>query len=143
MKTMMIYGPFRFSLDRIAFQELTRSSGYSWAEIDRIGTNPQLQYTGREAETMTLPGVMHPTFRGGLAQLPAMRVAAELGTPLPLITGYGSFLGLWVITKIEEKSSVFFSDGAPRKIDFVIELKQYESGLSLISSAIGSISRLF
>lgn len=143
MKSMMIFGPFIFGLDRLAFQESSRSSGYVWAEVERIGANPALQYVGREAETLSLPGVMHPTFRGGLSQLPAMRLAAEQGLPLPLITGYGSFLGLWVITKIEERQSVFFSDGAPRKIDFIIELKQYDSGLGLISRAIGAISRIF
>jgi phage protein U len=141
--SMMIYGPFRFGLDRLAFQEASRSAGYTWAEVERIGTNPALQFTGREAEVLTLPGVFHPHFRGGLSQLPAMRLAAEQGVPLPLITGYGFFLGLWVIQRIDETQSVFFRDGAPRKVDFVIELKQYASGLQTVSSAIGAISRIF
>jgi uncharacterized protein len=141
--SMMIYGPFRFGIDRLAFQETTRSAGYVWAEVERIGTAPALQYTGREAEILTLPGVFYPHFRGGLSQLPAMRLAAEMGKPMPLITGYGFFLGLWVIQRIDETQSVFFRDGAPRKVDFVIELKQYASGLQTVSSAIGAISRIF
>ncbi len=144
---MMILGPFRFSVERLAFQELSRSSGYVWAEIERIGAGPALQYTGREAETMSLPGTFHPHFKGGLAQLPAMRLAAEQGQPLPLITGYGSFLGLWAITRIDETQGVFFRDGAPRKVDFVIELKQYQSPTDIVrvavSTALGAISRLF
>lgn len=140
---MMIYGPFMFGIDRIAFQELSRSSGYTWAEVERIGTNPAMQYTGREAETMSLPGVFYPHFRGGLAQLPAMRLAAELGKPLPLITGYGYFLGQWVVTRIDETQSVFFKDGAPRKVDFVIELKQYASTTDIVRNTIGTITRLF
>lgn len=147
MNTLMMLGPFRFGLDRIAFEESTRTSGYNWAEIERIGSSPALHYVGTEADTLSLPGKMFPHWRGGLAQLPAMRIAAELGRPLPLITGYGSFLGLWVITKIEERASAFFPDGAPRRIDFVIELKQYDSGsgliLSAVSTALGAISRLF
>lgn len=141
--SMMIYGPFRFGIDRLAFQELTRSAGYTWAEVERIGTSPALQFTGREAEVLSLPGVFYPHFRGGLSQLPAMRLVAEQGKPMPLITGYGFFLGLWVIQRIDETQTVFFKDGAPRKVDFVIELKQYASTLQTISAAIGAISRLF
>lgn len=145
--SMMIYGPFRFGLDRLAFQEATRSAGYTWAEVERIGTSPALQFTGREAEILTLPGVFYPHFRGGLSQLPAMRLAAELGKPLPLITGYGFFLGLWVIQRIDETQTVFFRDGVPRKVDFVLELKQYASATDMVrmavSSAIGAITRIF
>lgn len=144
---MMMLGPFRFGIDRLAFQELSRTSGYTWAEIERVGAAPALQYTGREADTMSLPGVFYPHFKGGLSQLPAMRLAAEQGLPMPLITGYGFFLGTWVITRIDETQTVFFRDGAPRKVDFVIELKQYQSPTDLvrvaISSALGAISRLF
>jgi uncharacterized protein len=144
---MMILGPFRFGIDRLAFQELSRSSGYVWAEIERIGAAPALQYTGREADSLTLPGVFFPHFKGGLAQLPAMRLAAEQGMSLPLITGYGFFLGTWAITRIDETQSVFFRDGAPRKVDFTIELKQYQSPTDIVkvavSTALGAISRLF
>lgn len=145
--SMMILGPFRFGLDRMAFQEATRSSGYVWAEVERIGANPALQFTGREADVLSLPGTFFPHFRGGLSQLPAMRLAAEQGQPLPLITGYGFFLGLWVIQRLDETQSVFFRDGAPRKVDFVVELKQYSGPLEsvgvAVSSAAGAISRLF
>jgi phage protein U len=144
---MMIFGPFRFGIETMAFQELARSSGYVWAEIERIGASPALQYLGREAETMSLPGVFYPHFKGGLSQLPVMRLAAEQGTPMPLITGYGFYLGLWVIEHIDDTQSVFFVDGVPRKIDFTIQLKQYSSVTDAIrfaiSSAIGVISRLF
>jgi len=144
---MIALGPFRFDLERLAFQELTRSSGYTWAELQRIGASPALHYTGRETDTMSLPGVFYPHWKGGLSQLPAMRLAAEQGQPLPLVTGYGFFLGLWVISRIDETQSVFFRDGAPRKVDFVIELKQYASPTDLarvaIPAALGMISRLF
>jgi uncharacterized protein len=145
--SMMILGPFSFDVNRLAFQESARTAGYSWAEIERIGASPALQYTGREAETLSLPGVFYPHYKGGLSQMPALRLAAEAGLPLPLITGYGFFLGLWVIASVSETQSVFFSDGAPRKVDFTIELKQYLSVTDIIkftvSGAIASISKIF
>lgn len=144
---MIALGPFRFNLDGLAFQELTRSSGYVWAELQRVGGSPALHFTGRTADTMSLPGVFFPHWKGGLAQLPVMRLAAEQGQPLPLVTGYGTFLGMWVIEKIDESQTVFFQDGAPRRVDFVISLKQYASPTDLIRmaipSALGALSRLF
>lgn len=144
---MIALGPFRFDVDHLACQELMRSSGYTWAELPVVGGRPALQYTGRETDTMSLPGVFYPHYKGGLAQLPAMRLAAEQGIPFPVVTLSGWFFGLWTIARIEETQGVFFVDGTPRKVDFVIELKQYASPTDLakvaISSALGVISRLF
>lgn len=144
---MIALGPFRFSLDRLVFQELSRRSGYTWAEVPVVGGAPALQFTGRETETMSLPGVFFPHWKGGLSQLPTMRLVAEQGQPLPLVTGYGFFLGLWGISNIDETQSVFFVDGAPRQVDFVIELKQYASPTDLarvaVPAALGAISRIF
>lgn len=144
---MMILGPFRFSIDRLAYQEAARTSAYKWAEVERIGAGPAMQYVGRGADTLSLPGVFFPQWKGGMMQLPQMRVAAELGTPLPLITGYGFFLGLWVIESIEETQSVFFQNGVPRKVDFVITLKQSHTALDLVRMTIpavmSAISRIF
>lgn len=144
---MIALGPFRFGLDGLAFQEMARTSGYAWPEVPVVGGGPQLQFTGREADTIRLPGVFFPHWRGGLSQLPAMRLAAEQGLPLPVVTGYGFFLGLWVIESIEETQGLFFRDGAPRRVDFVISLKQYASPTDLLKLAlpavIGAIRKLF
>ncbi len=144
---MFSLGPFRFSIDALAPQELSRVTSFSWPEVERIGGPPGLQFTGKGADTISLPGVFYPHYKGGLAQLPAMRLAGEQGLPLPVITGYGFFLGLWVIEGIDETQGAFFRDGAPRKVDFVITLKQYASPTDMVklavSGALGSISRLF
>lgn len=143
MDAMMIYGPFRFCLETLAYQELSRSTSFSWAEVEHVGSSPGLQYTGKAADTISLPGVFYPHWKGGLAQLPLMRLAGEQGLPLPLITGYGFFLGLWVIDSIEETQTVFFRDGAPRKVDFVLKLKQYASTTDMIKTAVSAVNRLF
>lgn len=144
---MIALGPFRFDINRLPFQEMTRSSGYKWAEVPLVGTSPALQYTGKDADTMTLPGVFYPTHSGGLSQLPIMRLAAEQGQALPMSTAFGFFLGLWAIVRIEETQTYFFTDGTPRKVEFTIELKQYASPTDLarvaVSTALGVISRLF
>jgi phage protein U len=118
-------GTFQFGLDTAVFEELQRSSAYTWAELPRIGVNPALQFTGVEAETITLPGKIYPHFRGGLGQVDAMRTQAALGKPLLLVDGLGSVKGFWCITRIDEGRKMLWGSGAPRLQEFTVELKYY------------------
>lgn len=122
---MMALGLFRFALDTAAYQTLVRNTNYSWASFERVGLAPLHQYTGQGPDVMQLDGTILPGFKGGLAQINLMRLQADLGLPLPLITGRGAFLGMWVIESISEHQEVFWPDGTPRKIDFTIALRKY------------------
>ena len=126
---MMILGVYTFSLDTAAYQSASRTSQYNWPEQARIGRNPQLQFTGCGAETLSLHGVILPTFRGGLKQIDSMRMMAGTGVPLPLIDGLGHVHGFWCITSITEKNSEFLAGGVPQKIEFTLDLKYYGSML--------------
>ena len=122
---MMILGVYRFAISSAAFQTLKRQSEYHWQEINRMGTNPALQFTGFGVETIDLEGVIYPHFKGGLRQVTLMRAEAGVGKPLMLISGNGSAFGRWCIVKISENQSYFMKDGAPLKIEFSISLKRY------------------
>ena len=43
---MIILGSYRFAISSAAFQSLKRQSEYRWQEINRIGADPALQFTG-------------------------------------------------------------------------------------------------
>lgn len=122
---MMILGVYRFAIKSSAYQTLKRQSEYKWQEINRIGSNPTLQFTGFGVETIDLEGVIYPHFNGGLRQITLMRAQAGLGKPLFLISGNGFAFGRWCISKISENQSNFLKDGSPRKIEFSITLKRY------------------
>lgn len=122
---MMALGAFRFALDTAAYQTLVRNTNYSWAAFERFRLAPLHQFTGQSSDTIQLDGTILPGFKGGLAQINLMRAQADLGLPLPLVTGRGAYLGLWVIESISEHQEVFWPDGTPRKIDFSIALKKY------------------
>ncbi|MFA9396507.1 MAG: phage tail protein [Halodesulfovibrio sp.] len=122
---MMKLGDFVFSLNTAAFQSMSRSSSYNWAEQARIGTHPCLQFTGVGAETICLPGIILPRFKGGLKQVVEMRVLAGHGKPLQLMDGFGDLKGFWCITSIKEDASDFLAGGYPQKIEFTLELKYY------------------
>lgn len=122
-KAMMKLGDYTFSLKNAAYTSSSRSSSYKWAEQARIGSNPHLQFTGVGADTLSLQGVVLPTYRGGLEQVVTMRAEAGNGKPLALTDSYGDLHGFWCITAITEKGSDFLPGGFPQKIEFTLELK--------------------
>lgn len=129
MPLMMQLGSFQFGTWTAAYQELNRSTSWQWAEQALFGKAPTLQYTGPGADTLTLPGVIYPEYRGGLSQIDNMRLIAGNGQPLIMVSGLGRILGRWVIDQIDEKQSVFASAGMPRKIEFTLSLRRYSAGL--------------
>lgn len=128
---MMQLGTFQFGITTAAYQELTRRTEYRWAQQERYGKRPNLQFTGIGQEAMTLPGVIYPEYRGGLEQVDDMRALAELGQPLQLIDGYGNLMGSWVIESVEERQSIFADGGRPRKQEFTLQLKRFENATSV------------
>lgn len=122
---MMILGVYRFIIKNAAYQTLKRHSTYRWQEINRIGSNTALQFSGFGVEIIEIEGIIYPHFKGGLKQIALMRAEAGFGKPLFLISGNGFAFGRWCITKISENQSNFLSDGSPRKIEFNLTLKRY------------------
>jgi len=128
-EVMMQLGLFQFSIDDATYQRLSHSTEYRWARQPRIGTNDALQFTGYGPETIELEGVIYPHFRGGLNQVDSMRSQASLGLPLPLVSGIGKVLGLWVIEGISEGQEVFAAQGVPQRQDFTMRMARYDGGL--------------
>jgi len=122
---MMMLGPFMFAVDTAPYQQLRRQTEYRWANQERFGRQPALQYTGPGAERITLDGLIFPEFAGGLHQVQAMRELAGIGKAMPLVDGLGVIYGQWAIVRLEETLRVLFDNGQPRKIGFNIELERY------------------
>jgi hypothetical protein len=122
---MMALGSYRFQLDTAAYQRLKRTDSYRWPTQDRITKMAAGQFTGLDATTIDLEGVIYPTFKGGLGQVEAMRGEAEKAKPLMLVTGKGDVLGKWSILEITETESVFFANGVAKKRVFALRLQKY------------------
>ena len=122
---MMALGEYRFSLSTAAYQEFTHAAEYRWPAQERIGRLPARQFVGPGAETISMRGQIYPRFRGGLGQLDRMRDEAGRGVPVDLVEGTGRTWGRYVITRVEETRRIFEGDGAPRKIEFQLQLARY------------------
>lgn len=115
---MLSLGPYRFSLTEQGF---TRRSEYRWPALERIGKRPLLQNIGSGEDIIELAGVI---YSGGLEQINNMRNSEK---PFLLIDSQGNILGHFVIVKIEETQKFFFPKGEPRKIEFHLSLKHYDT----------------
>lgn len=129
MDVMLALGEYRFSTATAAYGELTRATEYRWEAIDRHAGKQALQFAGHGADTIRVSGTIYPHYRGGLAQLPALRVTAEQGEPLLLVDGLGIQHGLFVIERVSETQTHIDGEGVASRIDFELGLKAYGDGL--------------
>lgn len=122
---MLQLGSFQFGVSTAAYQSLQRTAEWRWPAQERFGKGPVLQHIGQGAETVTLPGVIYPEWRGGTGQVDDLRELADKGEPQMMIDGKGQVLGKWVIERVEEKQAVFAEGGVARKQEFTVQLRRY------------------
>lgn len=123
---MMALGLFVFATQTLPYQQLQRTTNWRHPSNSRLGLRPARQFMGPGDDSITLSGTLYPELTGGSVSLALVRAMAETGRAWPLIEGSGRFYGLWVIESIDETGSVFFSDGAARKIDFSLKLERVD-----------------
>lgn len=125
---MLALGMFVFSLHTLAYQEMQRQTEWRHAASNRIGAQPSRQFLGRGEDSITLPGLLLPELAGTPSALDALRHMADTGKAWPLVEGTGRLLGLWVIESLSDNRTLFFQDGAARRIDFTLNLKRIDDG---------------
>lgn len=142
---MLLFGDFMFSLNSAAPQEINRSTSYNWPAQERVGQLAALQFTGPGEDTFELPGVIYPSYRGGLAQMDMLRIQAAKGLPQYLVDGQGNVYGRYVLERVEERRSTFSPLGIPLKIEFALYLKKFDGSQSnlLVSAAKQLINQVF
>jgi phage protein U len=140
---LMAFGMFVFGLETAAYQDFQRQTEWRHGSTSRIGTNPARQYLGRGDETITLQGLLLPALVGTVLSLDTLRTMADTGKAYPLIEGTGRIYGVWVIESLSETRTLFFSDGAARRIEFSLSLKRIDDGrVDLLGSAISSAGNI-
>ena len=119
---MLTFGTVGFSVAEAAYQALRRATRYRVVAHERIGTRPAYQYTGPGEDTITLEGVIMPTYRGRPGVLDDLRALADTGESRLLTAGTGEGFGRWVIDEVTEERTALFSTGQARRIAFTARL---------------------
>lgn len=125
---MMALGTFVFSLSQLAYQQLQRSTAWRHAGSERVGARAAHQYLGPGEDTFTLSGIVAPELTGDPASLDLLRTMASEGRPLALVDGNGAVHGAYAITSLNETRTLFFPDGAARRIEFQLSLLRVDDG---------------
>ena len=122
MQQMMALGQFVFSLPTLAYNEFRRSSAWRHPSNSRVGVKPARQSVGPGNDTITLSGVLAPEFKGSTRTLLQLREMANSGKAWALVSGAGEVFGAWVIENLTETRTVLMDNGAPRRIEFELQL---------------------
>lgn len=129
---MMALGLFVFGLYTVPYQQLQRQVQWRHPSVSRVGRRPARQYVGPGDDTITLSGVLYPELTGGKISLAALEAMGDAGKSWPLIEGTGLFYGLFVLEEVSQTHSIFFADGAPRKIEFSMKLTRTDDEPNLL-----------
>lgn len=140
---MMALGLFVFSLSTAAYQDFQRQTAWRHPSSSRVGATPARQFLGKGDDTITLSGVIVPEISGQRMSLDTLRLMGDSGKAWPLVEGSGRIYGLWVIESMSETSTLFFANGAPRRIEFSITLQRIDDSrielLGNILDTVGSV----
>jgi phage protein U len=123
---MMCLGQFVFSLNTLAYQDFQRQTQWRHPSNSRIGAAPARQYAGPGDDTITLQGLLAPELVGDTESLDRLREMADTGSAWPLVEGTGRVYGLYSIEGISEGRTLFFQDGAARRIEFTVNLTRVD-----------------
>lgn len=123
---MMCYGLFVFSLKSVPFQKMTEIKKWDHPKNARVNARPAYQFTGIGEETLTLEGALYPEITGGRLSLALLERMNDQGYAWPLIEGTGIPYGFYITTELTRTKTEFFSDGSPRKIDFILSLAKVD-----------------
>lgn len=119
---MMCLGQFVFSLSTLAYQGFQRQTQWRHPSNSRVGARPARQYAGPGDDNITLQGLLAPELTGSIDSLDKLREMADTGSAWPLVEGTGRVYGLYAIESMSEGRTLFFKDGAARRIEFTVNL---------------------
>lgn len=140
---MLALGLFVFQLDTLPYQTFQRQIKWRHPTNNRVGATPRSQFLGRDNDTIAIDGTLLPELTGGTVSLALLEAMADQGQAWPLIEGTGMIYGMFVAEGLSITRSVFFKDGAARKIDFQLSLKRVDdSRVDMLGRVAGPLREL-
>lgn len=121
----MVLGPLTMGLLRFSPHGRKVKMKWRWHEVERIGGYPGLQFLGKGLKTMSLNGTLLPFAMTGhsAATVPMIEMLGDLGQPLPIALGNGSYWGRWVLEGLDGDDSHLHVGGVAAKSDVTLDLK--------------------
>lgn len=115
-------GGFKFNWKQT--DSISRESEFGISSSDRIGNYPALFRTNLGSESIKIDAHTLPNNGDKQSALKPLYDLASTWLSYVLVTGYGKYLGKFVITKISESQAVFTDNGLFFTQGFLLELKR-------------------
>ncbi|CUU87818.1 phage tail protein [Campylobacter hyointestinalis] len=115
-------GGFKFNWKQMG--GISRESEFGISENIRIGNYPALFRANLGNESIKIDGHTLPYQGDKQEALKELYALAKSGISYPLVTGYGKYLGKFVIAKISESQAIFTDNGLFFTQNFSLELKK-------------------
>lgn len=136
---LMALGMFVFSISNLAFHELQRQTSWRHPSNSRVGASPAHQYVGHGDDTIALSGVLVPETVGRPQSLKELREMGDTGKAWVLAAGTGEIFGAFAIESLNETGSMHIDNGAPRRVDFQLQLRRVDDRKSGARVAVGNL----
>ncbi len=134
---LMGWGPHRFTIGSMAYEELRQTAQGRWAKHEIIGRRPVGQYLGPGEEPVVLRGAVYPlAMMGGEdAQVQAIMADCSSGQVYTLLSINGDIQGPYRLEHAEKTGSYPDPAGNSQKIEYELHFLPHDDGNGQIFAA--------
>lgn len=129
-EVLMGWGPHRFTVGGMAYEELRRHVHARWEKHPIIGRRPAGQYLGPGEDEVRLRGTIYPIAQGGglAAQVAALLADCLAGQVYTLLSEDGSIIGPYRLEFAETGESYHLPGGQAQKIVYELDFHAHDDG---------------
>lgn len=107
------------------FTSLKRDREATYSEMPLLDGKARLQRLGSSLDAISFDMLFRREFTDPVADLAELNELRETGEVLPLLTGDGSFVGNFIITKLSDTTDETDPSGVPISISLTVDLKEF------------------
>mgnify|MGYP002856404620 FL=1 len=104
---------------------MNETTSYTYAQHDRIGNKPILQYLGQNLKQENIKLNFHRSFCVPEEEIKKLTDAADKALPLKFIKGNGDYIGIFVIEEIGQTVEQTTPEGDLLSVQIDARLKEY------------------
>lgn len=107
------------------FNGLDETVSYNYAEHERIGNKPVLQYMGMNLLEENIKLNFHNSFCTPEDEIKKLKAVANKATPLKFIKGNGEYIGVFVVSEIVSTTEQTSKKGDLISVQVDLRLREY------------------
>ena len=107
------------------FNGMDETVSYNYAEHERIGNKPVLQYMGMNLQEENIKLNFHNSFCTPEDEIKKLKAVANKATPLKFIKGNGEYIGVFVVSEIVSTTEQTSKEGDLISVQVDLRLREY------------------